>query len=227
MPARILPLVTDQLYHIFNRGSNKQPIFLGTRDYYRALKVLQYCAFTSPRLRFSQFLLLPKRERVNHWERLHKEGSKLVEFISFTLMPNHFHLLLKQTVESGISKFMSSFQNSYTRYFNSKHERIGPLLQGQFKAVRVEDEGQLLHVHRYIHLNPYSSFVVKTLLDLENYPWSSLPDYLGKTAVTICAKEIILTHFPNANEYRKFIFDQADYQRELENIKHLALEDLP
>ena len=135
-------------------------------------------------------------------------------------MPNHFHFLLKQTAEEGIAKFMSNFQNSYTRYFNTRHNRVGPLFQGPFRAVRVETDEQLLHLSRYIHLNPYSSFVVKNIKDLEEYQWSSFKEYLGKEK-GFCQKEIVMSFFKNPQDYRKFVFDQADYQRELQKIKHL------
>lgn len=224
MPARITPLVTGQIYHAFNRGINKQPIFLDTREYGRALDILFYYSFANLRLRFSKFLLLPQEERSRFWDGLLKEGKKLVDIICFCLMPNHFHFLLEQKIDNGISKFMATFQNSYTRYFNTKRQGIGPLLQGQFKAVRIEDENQLLHVNRYIHLNPYSSFVVKDLNDLIEYRWSSLPEYLESSKTSICNKEIILSNFSSTAKYKEFIFDQADYQRELEKIKHLSLE---
>jgi putative transposase len=225
MPARITPLITGQFYHIFNRGINKQPIFLGTKDYNHALEAFKFYSFVSPtKLRFSKFLFLSEKERIKFWERLERENRKLIEMITFSLMPNHFHFLLEQKTDNGISKFMATFQNSYTRYFNTRHKKIDPILQGQFKAVRVEDENQLLHLSRYIHLNPYSSFVTKTLSELENYPWSSLPEYLGKIKKKICSKEIILSNFRSQKEYQKFVFDQADYQRRLEEIRHLTLE---
>lgn len=134
MQARFTPLVTDQYYHIFNRGVNKQPIFQGVRDYKRALDILEFYSF-NPKLRFSKFLLLSQEERSNFMDRLHKINDKLANIICFCLMPNHFHLLLNQLKDNGISKFMANLPNSYTRYFNNRHERIGPLLQGQFKAV--------------------------------------------------------------------------------------------
>lgn len=223
MPARFVPLVNDHFYHIFNRGVNKQPIFQGVRDYKRAMGILEFYSF-NPKLRFSKFLLLSQEERNNFMDSLHKINDKLVDIICFCLMPNHFHLLLNQLKDNGISKFMANLQNSFTRYFNTKHERIGPLLQGQFKAVLIEDDNQLLHVSRYIHLNPYSSFIVKDLASLEKYPWSSLSEYLGIASTQICEKLVILSHFKNAEDYKKFVFDQADYQRKLEKIKHLILE---
>ena len=155
---------------------------------------------------------------------LKKKAMYLVSIISFVLMPNHFHFLLKQNVENGISLFLAQFQNSYTRYFNTKNRRQGHLLQGQFKAVRIEDDDQLLHVRRYIHLNPYVSYVVKDIKELEEYKYSSFPEYLNHEKNEICNKPIVLSHFPTIKQYKKFITDQADYQRELGQIKHLVME---
>lgn len=223
MPARFLPLVTGQYYHVYNRGVNKQPIFQGRRDYKRTLETLEFYSFNS-KLRFSKFLLLSQEEKANFMDSLHKANNKLVDIVCYCLMPNHFHLLLSQLRNNGISKFMANLQNSFTRYFNTKHERIGPLLQGQFKAVLIEDDNQLLHVSRYIHLNPYSSYVVKDLRGLEQYQWSSFPEYLGKLVIEICNKDMILSQFKDSEDYKKFVFDQADYQRKLEEIKHLVVE---
>ena len=128
--------------------------------------------------------------------------------------------------ENGISSFMLKFSDSYTRYFNTKNKRIGPIFQGRFKSVRVESEQQLLHVSRYIHLNPYSSGIVKTVADLKKYYYSSLPEYLGLTKNEICQKEIVTGYFQKPGSYQEFVFEQADYQRELAMIKHLLLENL-
>ena len=143
-------------------------------------------------------------------------------------MPNHFHLLLKQLKNNGISTLVANFQNSYTRYFNLKNKRVGPLFQGAFKAVRVETDEQFLHVSRYIHLNPYSSLVVKSLEELQRYPWSSLPEYLNpkkhKNKISF-PKEILDFFDDNLHDYQKFIYNQAEYQKNLETIKHLIFDD--
>lgn len=223
MPARFTPLVTGQYYHVFNRGVNRQPIFQGLRDYKRALDILNYYSF-NPKVRFSKFLLFSQEEKNNFMNSLHRLNDKLVDIVCFCLMPNHFHLLLNQLKDNGISKFMANLQNSLTRYFNTKHQRIGPLLQGQFKTVLIEDDNQLLHLSRYIHLNPYSSYVVKDQKSLSEYPWSSLPEYISIDVAKICNSEIILSQFKDKKSYKDFVFDQADYQRRLEEIKHLLLE---
>ncbi len=223
MPARSVPLVTGQYYHIFNRGINKQPIFKGVRDYKRALEVLEFYSYNPP-LRFSKYLLLSREVKQDFWKNVKKANKQIVGIVCYCFMPNHFHLLLRQRQENGISIFVGNLQNSYTRYFNTKYDLAGPLLQGQFKAVRIEDDDQLLHLSRYIHLNPYTSYVVKGIDDLINYPWSSFGEYTGQVNSGIFEKEVILSHFASINKYKEFVADQADYQRELDRIKHLAIE---
>lgn len=149
--------------------------------------------------------------------------NRRISLLAFCIMPNHFHFLLKQEQDNGISKFMSDFQNSITRYINTLSGRKGHIFQGQFKAVLVQSEAQLLHVSRYIHLNPYSSYVVKNINDLKEYPWSSLPEYL-KEKLVICDTENMLSKLIDEKKYWDFIKDHSDYQRELESIKHLIFE---
>lgn len=224
MPGREVPLVTNQFYHVLNRGVGSQPIFLGKKDYLRMREAAFYYQNQKPALSYSHFLRLPTKERAEFFKKLQTQSKFLVEIIALCLLPNHFHLLLKQANDNGISLFMANLTNSYTRYFNTKNERTGHLFQGKFKAVMIETDEQLLHVSRYIHLNPYSSYLVKNFNQLNIYPYSSLPEYLGLSSTNFFQKEIILDQFKSISAYKKFVFDQADYQRSLEQIKHLALE---
>ncbi|MBL7159703.1 transposase [Candidatus Microgenomates bacterium] len=224
MPGRKIPLITNQFYHVLNRGSSLQPTFTSKRGFQRAIELMRYYQNKNLPLRYSQFLALSNKRREKILEILVKKKEFLVEITAYCLMPNHFHFLLKQVEKEGISKFLSNFTNSYTRYFNVKNKRNGPLFQGKFKAIRVETNKQLLHLSRYIHLNPYSSYVVKTPKALEKYSYSSLLEYLGKFQIGLCSKNIILGQFKNINLYKNFVFDQADYQRKLQRIKHLMLE---
>lgn len=225
MPGRKIPLVTGEYYHIFNRGINKQPIFFGTRDFDRIMLLLEFYSFDRPKLRFSKYQQLSQKDRKIFFDELSEKHKKIIDIISFCFMPNHFHLLIRQLRKNGISRFTGILQNSYTKYFNVKHKRIGPLLQGQFKAVRVEDDIQLLHLSRYIHLNPYTSFIVKEVSELKNYQWSSFIEYISEGNLGLCNKEIVLGDFKDSREYQEFVFDQALYQRELDKVKHLSLED--
>lgn len=223
MPGRATPLVNEQYYHIFNRGNNKQIIFSSERSYTRFLKLIQFYQYSETPVSYSTFIRLKKDRQELIWLRM-IQSPKQVEVLCYCLMPNHFHFLLKQKLDNGISCFMSNIQNSYTKYINVKSKRHGHLFQGKFNSVRIEDDEQLLHVGRYIHLNPYTGIVVKTLEQLLGYPWSSLDDYLNPIKSSFINKDVILNFFKKKN-YQDFIFDQADYQRTLNKIKHLILED--
>lgn len=137
-------------------------------------------------------------------------------------MPNHFHLLVKQTRDSGIHEFMTKLLNSYTKYYNTKHDRVGHLFQGQFKAVNIKNEYQLLQVSRYIHLNPYVSDLTR---EYEAYPYSSYSEYLTPPAnPTITIVNPVLSGFKNPKDYKDFVKDYEGYALEVEKVKHLLLD---
>lgn len=223
MPGRSTPLVNEQIYHVFNRGINHQPTFLDKLEYKRVKLTIDFYQYSNLPTKLSRFLTFSNNDRVKILDKLRKKNDKLIKILAFCLMPNHFHFILKQAKDNGISKFLANLQNSYTRYFNTKRERDGALFLDQFKAVLVRTDEQLIHLSRYIHLNPYTSYVVKDLANLLKYPWSSLPEYLENKSV-ICELETILSLFKNSEDYRNFVQDQADYQRELHKTQHLALE---
>lgn len=223
MPGRSTPLITGQIYHVFNRGINRQPTFLSKKEYSRALETINFYRIKSANIKLSKFLIAEDRRKKQILELL--SGSDVwVEILAFVLMPNHFHFVLKQNLDNGISKFIGNFQNSFTRYSNTKNQRDGSLFLDQFKAVLTETDEQLLHLIRYIHLNPYTSFLVKNITELENYPWSSLPSYLKKESNSLINRELVQSFFKSTKDFKNFTFDQAGYQRELHIIKHLTLE---
>ena len=222
MASRTTPLVTNEYYHVFNRGVARQPIFSLRHDYQQALLAIEYYRFSKPPIKLSRFKTLAQGEKNKLMSSLNQDHPKLTKIISYCLMPNHFHLLLRQVADDGISKFVGQLSNSYTRYFNTKHSRVGPLFQGPFKSVHVESEEQLIHLSRYIHLNPYVSSVVRET-ELTCYPWSSYRDYLkgGSNFVDLSP---VLSRFKSISEYQLFVSNHADYARELEFIKHLTLD---
>ena len=222
MAGRNVPLEIGGYYHIYNRGVARLPTFSSTGDYQQAILSLSYYQYSQPPIKLSRYKSLLPDEKSKLFESLSHKNSKLAQIISFVLMPNHFHFLLKQVQDQGISKFVSQFTNSYTRYFNIKYSRPGSLFQGPFKAVRVESEEQLIHLSRYIHLNPYVSSVIKKS-QLPIYPWSSFPDYL-KGNSTLVDPSPILSHFKSNFDYQTFVLNHSDYARELEVVKHLTLD---
>ncbi len=221
MNSRKVPLVIGEYYHIFNRGVAKSPTFLTKNDYKQAVASLFYYMEVNPLMKFSRFKKLLINEKDSVLKRS-IDSDKLVELICYCFMPNHFHLLVKQLVKNGISIFLSRFANSYTKYFNTKNERVGPLFQGIFKSVHVETEGQLFHLSRYIHLNPLTSFTISEN-DFLSYPWSSLKEYLEGKKGLVNTKPV-LSEFSSPKKYLDFVLDQKDYQRKLNNIKHLLTE---
>lgn len=212
----------DQIYHVFNRGVEKRPTFTDKRELTRALQTLKFYQYPNLKLSLSKFLRLTDQEKEKFLTKLNNT-DKQVEIIAYCLMPNHFHFLLKQKLENGISNFLANFQNSYTRFFNTKNNRVGPLFQGIFKAVLLEDDNQLIHLSRYIHLNPIASFLIKPEL-LKDYQWSSYPEYLNLSEENITEKQIVLGLFPSISKYGEFVQDQIDYAQRLEVIKHLILD---
>lgn len=223
MPRRKTILANKELYHIFNRGVAKMPIYLNRSSYTRFINLIDYVRYENTPTSFSSLNKRSMDERQEIMTVLQRKNELLVEIVSFCLMPNHYHFVLRQLVEKGISKFIADLQNSYGKYFNIRNDRIGPLFQPSFQAVRIETDEQLLHVTRYIHLNPSTSFLVK-IEDLVNYEWSSLGDYLIENKRFPFVDTVKVLDILNANKYREFVFDQADYQRELGMIKHLTLE---
>lgn len=223
MPRRKTVFANNEYYHVFNRTIHKEPIFVRRTDCKHASLTFSYYQIAKPPVRLSYFLSFGVAKRTEVLKNM-SQKEKLVEILCYCLMPNHYHFLLKQLQENGISKFISLFQNSYTRYFNTKYDRQGHLYGGQFKSVHVEDNEQLLHLNRYIHLNPYTSYLVKSLDDLEKYEFSSFPEYLKKRQVKLCSGKIILSQFNNVESYKSFILNQADYQRSLKLVQHLTLE---
>lgn len=215
MPAKhvIRNFAENSIYHVFNRGVEKRKIFLDKQDY----NIFLYYLF---------IYLSPLKTVLSRHPRLplrlyDKNMADEIMLLSYSLMPNHFHLLIKQKSKDGISKLLKQITNAYTLYFNSKYERVGGLVQGRFKAVGIDRDDLLIHIARYIHLNPVVAGIVKNPKD---YEWSSYKIYLENTD-SFCETKTILSYFPTISDFEKFVLDHIEYARELEKIKHLALED--
>ena len=135
-------------------------------------------------------------------------------------MPNHFHLLLKQEVEGGISTYLRRLTVSFVRYYNTLHKQKGPLFESCFKAVLIESENQLLHVSRYIHLNPTSGKLVEDPLD---YKYSSFSYYVhGGEQKPLVFEDILRSK--KREHYRNFVYDNVEYQQTLQFVKNQLLD---
>lgn len=221
MAYRVTPLVNGEIYHIFNRSIARQPIFTQTKEFQRFIEVIDFYRFKNPPARFSHYNRLTSEQKRIMLDSLYGSGSDLVEIYVYSLMNNHFHLLVKQIKDNGIKLLISQIQNSYAKYFNTRNDRTGSLFQEMFKAVRIETDEQLIHVARYIHINPVTSFEIKNMEELAQYPWTSFVDYMGRRELALLTKGVIMNHFIDKEELKQFTMDQIDYQRTIEKIKHL------
>ncbi len=147
MPRKVVPLENGEIYHIYNRGVDKRNIFEAKYDYIRFYQSLLYFNNIEPILSYrninDQFYL----------SKNNKHSHELVEVIAYSLLPNHYHLILKQLVDGGISEFMKRVGGGYTTYFNDKYKRSGSLFQGTFKRVLVNNDTQFNYLFAYVNEN--------------------------------------------------------------------------
>ena len=158
---RKIAFVPGEHYHVFSRGVEKRKIFQERRDYLRFLALL-YILNQKEQFHLSNFLKRDKRKVDDVFEK--KRDSQLVSILAYSLMPNHFHLLIRENEEGGISKFMGKLLTAYSMYFNIKNERSGPLFVRPFRSSHAENDTHFRHLFSYIHLN---------CLDLHQSSWKS------------------------------------------------------
>lgn len=214
------PLSNGSYYHIFNRSIAKFEIFNSADDYHRFLEIINLYHFANFYNKYSGFLELSISHQRAITSSLEKSNNTLVEIIAFCIMPTHIHLILKQVTENGISRYMAKVLDSYSRYFNIKHQRKGPLWEGHFENILVKTDEQILHLTRYLHLNPTSAGLVKKP---EDWQFSSYHQYVSKNRTKdICQFNGLIDL--DSKEYKQFVQDHAAYQKEISKIKHLLFE---
>lgn len=191
-------------FHLFNRGIEKRDIFLSANDRERFVQTIRICRLVnSPQV--STFFRQLKLGLINPESNLEEKwGPALVEIIAYILMHNHFHFEVKELIKGGVSKFIQRLDNSYTRYFNVKHERTGHLFESAYKSVEIETDEQFIHLSRYIHTNPANSSKTNlTPKQLKAFPWSSLPVYLGEKSL-VCQPGEVMAFFKSSDDYWDF-----------------------
>src|SRR3989338_2158748 len=208
-------------YHIYNRGVDKRITFTDEYDIRRFFQSMVEFNTVDPigSLYENSFLQLGGETP--------KLGEKLVNIIAYCLNPNHFHLILEQLVEGGISEFMKRLGGGYTGYFNKKYTRSGALFQGGFKDVNIDTNEFLLHVSSYVNLNDrvhqLGGFPPKLVRSV-----SSWGEYTDKRIKGICEKDIILGQFKNIKEYKKFALSSLETivkrKAELKDFDNFLLE---
>lgn len=200
MTRREIPLKSGYYYHLYNRGHNRSAIFIQPENY----------IFFLGRLRK---YILGQRSKVS-------EGPKVshARVIAYVMMPNHYHLLVQAQTDE-LSHAMQLFGISYTKAMNNRFQRAGTLFQGSFQVKLVDRDEYLIHLSRYIHLNPVRAGLVKRP---EDWIYSSYRDYVGLRSGTLPNPEIVLGQFADQDAYRAFV--EAYTQEDRNVIMHLLFQ---
>ncbi len=215
----------NEYYHIYNRGTDKRDIFLDEDDYSRFLTSLKGFNCLNPIGSLYEKAYQNKKESEEVAKGSNSqlgigslEDSRLVEIICYCLNPNHFHLILKQLVDNGISKFMHKVSLGYTNYFNRRNDRSGYLFQGKFKFKQIDSFEHLLYLSVYVNANAQIHGITDNAAD---YPWCSYPAYLGIKGDEICNKNIILNEVQN---YKAIAEDTAKLMKMKKEMDKLILD---
>ena len=213
----------DEYYHVYNRGNDKRLIFNDDFDRNRFLRSL-FLLNTSDSVEMRHYGRLPS---VKIFEPSQKGGmGTIVDIGAYCLMPNHFHLLIREKVDGGISLFMKKLLISYSKYFNLKHKRIGSLFEGPFRATHIDNDRYLHYLFAYIHLNPTKiafptwpeapiNDIIKAEQYLANYQFSSYLDYARedrRPEEQILTKKAFPEYFQKPSDFNTFLADWVKYQ---------------
>ncbi len=230
------PFGVDDYVHVIKRGVRGLPIVRDENDRWRFLKILRHLndEYTAERWEEdTHFLSAGKRERVFGRPLSWPEESPLVGIAAYTLLSNHFHLLLRELQEGGIARFMQKLGNSMTGHYNLKYQESGSLFQGAYRAKRIHDDDYFRYVAVYIMVKNtfelYPGGLKRAALEFDSaftwassYPFSSLGDYAGNSQVrpakSLLTDTLIAETFPSAGDFKEFardcilgrIFDDTD-----------------
>lgn len=205
-----------EFYHIYNRGSNKSNIFLDDNDRKRFQRLLYICNSVNP--------VVFKTIQGRSLEEIER-GKTIVDIGAYCLMPNHFHVLIKEHTEDGIALFLKKVSTAYSMYFNTRYERSGVLFQGRFKAMHADSDEYLKYLFSYIHLNPVKiidpkwkengiSDRVKAKQYLAKYAYSSYFDYMGikREENLILNKNAFPDYFEGIKEFSQAVEEWLSFQ---------------
>lgn len=217
MSNRKINFVQGEYYHLYNRGNSKQKIFMDEEDYLHFIGLLYGCN-NENNLKLSN---LNKKQNIYDLER----GEPLVGIGAYCLMPNHFHILIAEIKDGGISKFMQKLSTAYVMYFNKKYKRTGSLFEGKFKSIHMKNNTQIKYLFSYIHLNPVKliqkDWKEKGIIDkkealiyLNKYLYSSYLDFIGEQRVQnkILRLDLFPNYFPSKNIFNKEIFEWLSFR---------------
>lgn len=232
-------MLDQKIYHIYNRGVEKRDIFEDEADRWRFLQSLYlFNDKESSHRTLHRFREENKKLNIKTLRReiSPQDQEPLVKIMADCFMPNHYHLLLEEAKENGISKFMQKLGTGYTNYFNKKHDRVGGLFQGSYKSVRVEEKRYLKYLLVYINvLNPAELIEVnykeqgiedikKVMEFAADYEWSTHKEYLGTRNSFIIDKGILENAFTNPEQYEDFV-EMVLNSEKYKKLDHLILEN--
>ena len=185
-----------EYYHVYNRGDNRENIFLDEQDYFNFLK----------RFKFALGLDLDTKTKL----RIRPFPPKTFTIIAYCLMPNHFHMIIRQDTKAPIGLLINKVITSYAKYFNAKYGRVGNVFQDTFKAKLIDNDDYLSYLTAYIHNNPN---------DAIEYPFSSMLDYLGNRTSDLCDISFVLKYFQdNKQRYKEFVISNKKTRAEIQDL---------
>jgi len=215
---REISLKNGEYYHIYNRGTDKRDIFSGEFDYVRFFRSLKEFNQVEPVVSLYIKDQLEKAGKTIVAGPL--QGEKLIEIVAFNLLPNHFHLILKQLREGGISEFMKRVGGGYTRYFNHRYKRSGVLFQGKFKSAHINSNEKLIYLSAYVDGN----HIVHGIKNGGKF--SSLDEYKNGKKY-LCNVNPVLCQFDSVKDYLKYIENTTREINEVrEDMKKCLIEEV-
>ena len=226
MPAKntLKTYASDGFYHIYNRGVEKRDIFIDIKDYKVFLNYLKTYLLPvenndEDRIDFDEF----KKPRLNI---ANNNFFGKINLICYCLMPNHFHMIIRQKDQSDMEYFMRSIITKYVKYFNKRYKRVGPLFQSRYKAINILTEEYILNLSCYIHLNPIKIVGKDNLLD---YPWSSYSAYVNDYQIEWLEKRFLSISYlkNNINSYKRLKDYDSRLYYQTETYKMLIDKDSP
>jgi len=251
LPYRKEQFVNGEIYHIVVKGINENGIFKDIDDHYRGIfSIYEFNNAKRVEIRERRRTRIKLKEQIKEIVKEFKKietqvrggptsadsRSKLVEVLAFCIMPNHLHLLVRQLKDNGIVKFMAKLGTGYAGYFNRKYQRQGHVFLKQFTAIHIKNEDQLRIVFVYIHTNPISLIEPKwkeigiknpekAIKFVENYKWSSYPDYIGKKNFpSVTDREFLLKIMGGEENCKNFVKSWIRYKGKIKEYPEIALE---
>lgn len=210
--ARKFPI--GEIFHICNKSISNYHIFRREKLLSRFFTTLNY--YNNAQLKISLSRALRTDLNLGNIL-LHRKGN-IVHIIAYCIMPDHYHLLVEINKSEFFSKYINNVESSYTSYYNKLYNRKGPLWQSRFRAVHMADNSTLLHVHRYIHLNPTTAILVQKP---EDWKWSSYCSYINDKTI-LETNRVVSIRSPE--DYKKFVENQINYQQTIKGIRRALID---